>query len=85
MLHDEDSVIYSDSDVIVVSPIEDFWSEFASMNSSQIAGLAPEHEDERIGWYNLKSTVPHGGPLGKASPLFHILFQTSGEFGNKLF
>ena len=69
ILHDLDAAIYLDSDVIVVSPIEEFWSKFVSMNSSQIAGLAPEHEDERVGWYNQMNNVPHVGHLGTAKLL----------------
>lgn len=34
------------------------------MNSSQIAALAPEHEDPNVGWYNRFARHPYYGKLG---------------------
>lgn len=35
------------------------------MNSSQLAALAPEHEDPNVGWYNRFARHPFYGKLGE--------------------
>jgi len=59
-----DSVLYVDTDVLFLSPLEEVWSHFGKMNSSQFAGLAPEHEDPNTGWYNRFARHPYYGELG---------------------
>lgn len=36
------------------------------MNSSQMAAVAPEHEDPNVGWYNRFARHPYYGKLGKS-------------------
>lgn len=57
-------MIYIDNDVLFLSPPEDVWSFFSKMNSSQIAAMAPEHEDYSAGWYNRFAKHPFVQPLG---------------------
>lgn len=64
LLNDVDSLIYVDTDVLFVSPLEKLWEFFSSFNSSQLVALAPEHEDPSIGWYNRFARHPYYGPLG---------------------
>lgn len=47
-----------------MSPVADVWNFFKKFNGSQIAALAPEHEDENIGWYNRFARHPYYGSLG---------------------
>lgn len=47
-----------------MSPVSKIWNFFENFNSSQIAGLSPEHEDGNVGWYNRFARHPFYGPLG---------------------
>lgn len=59
-----DALLYIDTDVIFLRPVEDIWAYFSKMNSSHIAGLSPEHEDFATGWYNRFARHPYYEPLG---------------------
>lgn len=63
-LNDIDSVLYVDTDTLFLSPPNLVWDHFYKMNSSQMAALAPEHEDPNIGWYNRFARHPYYGKLG---------------------
>lgn len=60
-----DSVLYVDTDTIFLSPVNQIWQLFNQFNSSQIAGLSPEHEDKNVGWYNRFARHPFYGALGR--------------------
>uniref|UniRef100_A0A0A9XB39 UDP-D-xylose:beta-D-glucoside alpha-1,3-D-xylosyltransferase n=1 Tax=Lygus hesperus TaxID=30085 RepID=A0A0A9XB39_LYGHE len=64
LLTNIDSVLYVDTDVLFLSPPESVWKYFDSMNSTQLAALAPEHEDPNTGWYNRFARHPFYGKLG---------------------
>lgn len=64
LLQDLDSVLYVDTDTLFLGSIEQIWSHFKKMNSSQFAALAPEHEDPLAGWYNRFARHPFYKPLG---------------------
>ncbi|XP_030240789.1 glucoside xylosyltransferase 2 [Drosophila navojoa] len=64
LLKDVDSLLYVDTDILFLSPITDIWKYFGKFNETQIAALAPEHENENIGWYNRFARHPFYGPLG---------------------
>lgn len=64
LLSDIDSVLYLDTDTLFLSSISDIWDHFKNFNSTQIAGLSPEHEDKNVGWYNRFARHPFYGPLG---------------------
>lgn len=60
-----DSVIYIDTDILFLSNVRNLWRFFRKFNSTQIAALAPEHEDPSIGWYNRFSRHPYYGKMGR--------------------
>ncbi|XP_014261256.1 glucoside xylosyltransferase 1 isoform X2 [Cimex lectularius] len=64
LLTDTDSILYVDTDVLFLSPLENVWAHFQSMNSTQFSALAPEHEDPHTGWYNRFAKHPFYGKLG---------------------
>uniref|UniRef100_A0A336MJQ6 UDP-D-xylose:beta-D-glucoside alpha-1,3-D-xylosyltransferase n=1 Tax=Culicoides sonorensis TaxID=179676 RepID=A0A336MJQ6_CULSO len=64
LLNHIDSVLYLDSDTLFLSPTNEIWSFFEKFNATQIAGMAPEHEDKNAGWYNRFSRHPFYPPLG---------------------
>ncbi|KAJ3642251.1 hypothetical protein Zmor_025053 [Zophobas morio] len=64
ILKDVDSVLYMDTDTLFLTPVESIWTYFHKMNSSQMAALAPEHEDPNVGWYNRFAKHPFYGKLG---------------------
>ncbi|XP_058623788.1 glucoside xylosyltransferase 1 isoform X2 [Onychostoma macrolepis] len=59
-----DSVLYVDTDVLFLRPAEDVWSFLSRFNGSQLAAMAPEHEEPRIGWYNRFARHPYYGKTG---------------------
>lgn len=63
-MRDTDAVLYVDTDTLFLGRVEQVWEHFYKMNSSQIAALAPEHEDPHIGWYNRFAKHPFFKPLG---------------------
>jgi len=64
MLNEIDSLLYVDTDVLFLRPLERIWDHFRQMNASQMAAMAPEHEDFSTGWYNRFAQHPYYGPLG---------------------
>lgn len=63
-----DSVIYIDTDILVLSNMRRLWRLFRQFNSTQLAALTPEHEDPSMGWYNRFARHPYYGALGKFKP-----------------
>ncbi|XP_045473386.1 glucoside xylosyltransferase 1 [Harmonia axyridis] len=64
LLKDVDSLLYMDTDTLFLTPVEDVWDHFYKMNSSQMAALAPEHEEPNVAWYNRFAKHPYYGKLG---------------------
>ncbi|XP_063302997.1 glucoside xylosyltransferase 1 isoform X1 [Pelobates fuscus] len=64
ILKDVDSLLYVDTDILFLRPVDDIWSFLGDFNSTQIAAMAPEHEEPRIGWYNRFSRHPYHGETG---------------------
>lgn len=64
LLKEVDSLLYVDTDILFLSPVSETWQFFGKFNDSQIAALAPEHENENIGWYNRFARHPFYGQLG---------------------
>ena len=64
ILKSVDSLLYVDTDVLFLSDLADVWQHFAHFNESQIAALAPEHEEPNMGWYNRFARHPYYGRLG---------------------
>ncbi|CAH1395697.1 unnamed protein product [Nezara viridula] len=65
VLKNVDSVLYVDTDVLFLSPVDEIWEHFDRMNSTQLAALSPEHEDRNTGWYNRFARHPYYGELGE--------------------
>ncbi|XP_050692432.1 glucoside xylosyltransferase 2-like [Eriocheir sinensis] len=64
LLKEIDALIYVDTDTLFLAPLEELWGHFSAMNSSQMAAMAPEHEDLATGWYNRFAKHPFYGRLG---------------------
>ncbi|XP_029290400.1 glucoside xylosyltransferase 1 isoform X1 [Cottoperca gobio] len=64
ILKEVDSLLYVDTDIIFLQPVEDIWAVLSQFNSSHLAAMAPEHEEPRIGWYNRFARHPYYGKTG---------------------
>nr|XP_040019163.1 glucoside xylosyltransferase 1-like isoform X1 [Gasterosteus aculeatus aculeatus] len=64
ILKEVDSLLYVDTDIIFLQPVEEIWALLSQFNSSHIAAMAPEHEEPRIGWYNRFARHPYYGKTG---------------------
>ncbi|KAE8615809.1 hypothetical protein XENTR_v10008625 [Xenopus tropicalis] len=64
ILTEVDSLLYVDTDILFLRPLDDIWSFLGGFNSTQIAAMAPEHEEPRIGWYNRFARHPYYGKTG---------------------
>ena len=60
----DDSVLYIDTDVLFITPVELLWDLFTKFNSSQVVSMTPEHEAKEIGWYNRYGRHPYYGRTG---------------------
>uniref|UniRef100_A0A3B3TUD8 UDP-D-xylose:beta-D-glucoside alpha-1,3-D-xylosyltransferase n=1 Tax=Poecilia latipinna TaxID=48699 RepID=A0A3B3TUD8_9TELE len=64
ILKDVDSLLYVDTDVLFLRPMDDIWMFLKSFNGSQLAAMAPEHEVSKIGWYSRFARHPFYGVTG---------------------
>ncbi|XP_077430194.1 glucoside xylosyltransferase 2 isoform X1 [Vanacampus margaritifer] len=64
ILKDVDSLLYVDTDVLFLRPMDDIWRMLKSFNSTQLAAMAPEHEIPKIGWYSRFARHPFYGISG---------------------
>ncbi|XP_028825034.1 glucoside xylosyltransferase 2 isoform X2 [Denticeps clupeoides] len=64
ILKDVDALLYVDTDVLFLRPMDDIWSFFKVFNSTQLAAMAPEHEIPKIGWYSRFARHPFFGVTG---------------------
>nr|XP_020025367.1 glucoside xylosyltransferase 1 isoform X2 [Castor canadensis] len=64
ILKEVDSLLYVDTDILFLRPVDDIWSLLKKFNSTQIAAMALEHEEPRIGWYNRFARHPYYGKTG---------------------
>ncbi|XP_075326369.1 glucoside xylosyltransferase 1 isoform X2 [Odontesthes bonariensis] len=64
ILKEVDSLLYVDTDILFLQPVEDIWALLSQFNSTQLAAMAPEHEEPRIGWYNRFARHPYYGKTG---------------------
>lgn len=56
--------MYVDSDILFLQPVDHLWAFLSHFNSSQLAAMAPEHEEPRIAWYNRFARHPFYGRTG---------------------
>ncbi|KAM6987058.1 glucoside xylosyltransferase 1 [Aplochiton taeniatus] len=64
ILKDVDSLVYVDSDILFLHPIDELWAFLSAFNSSQMVAMAPEHEEPRLAWYNRFARHPYYGRTG---------------------
>lgn len=64
LLKHVDSLLYVDTDILFLRPVDDIWALLKTFNATQIAAMAPEHEEPRIGWYNRFARHPYYGKTG---------------------
>ncbi|XP_045048284.1 glucoside xylosyltransferase 2 isoform X2 [Desmodus rotundus] len=64
ILKDVDSLLYVDTDVLFLRPVDDIWKFLRQFNSTQLAAMAPEHEIPKIGWYSRFAQHPFYGSTG---------------------
>lgn len=64
ILKNVDSLLYVDTDILFLQPVEEIWSFLSHFNSSHLAAMAPEHEEPRIAWYNRFARHPYYGKTG---------------------
>lgn len=64
ILKDVDSLLYVDTDVLFLRPMDDIWNLLKSFNGTQLAAMAPEHEVPKIGWYSRFARHPFYGVTG---------------------
>ncbi|XP_077527440.1 glucoside xylosyltransferase 1-like isoform X1 [Haemaphysalis longicornis] len=81
MLPKEDAVIYVDTDVVFLHPVEDFWRMFAAMNSWQMAAMAPDTESFTNSWYLTKAQHPFVRPFALNAGLLMMNLTRMREFG----
>uniref|UniRef100_A0A3B4XVI7 Glucoside xylosyltransferase 1 n=1 Tax=Seriola lalandi dorsalis TaxID=1841481 RepID=A0A3B4XVI7_SERLL len=56
--------LYVDSDILFLQPVDQLWAFLSRFNSSQLAAMAPEHEEPRIAWYSRFARHPFYGTTG---------------------
>ncbi|MEE6502472.1 hypothetical protein FKM82_004529, partial [Ascaphus truei] len=64
ILQDVDSLLYVDTDVLFLRPLDDIWAFLKHFNDTQLAAMAPEHEIPKIGWYSRFARHPYYGSTG---------------------
>ncbi|XP_064012270.1 glucoside xylosyltransferase 2 isoform X3 [Pogoniulus pusillus] len=86
ILKDVDSLLYVDTDVLFLRPIEDIWHMLKEFNSTQLAAMAPEHEIPKIGWYSRFARHPYYGTTGVNSGvmLMNLTRIRSTQFKNSI-
>ncbi|CAG5927642.1 unnamed protein product [Menidia menidia] len=64
ILKDVDSIVYVDSDILFLQSVDHLWAFLSRFKPSQLAAMAPEHEEPRIAWYSRFARHPFYGPTG---------------------
>ncbi|XP_071393984.1 glucoside xylosyltransferase 1-like [Centroberyx affinis] len=82
ILKDVDSLLYVDTDILFLQPVEEIWAFLSQFNSSHLAAMAPEHEEPRIAWYNRFARHPYYGKTGINSG---VMLMNMTRFREKLF
>ncbi|XP_069062211.1 glucoside xylosyltransferase 2 isoform X2 [Pleurodeles waltl] len=86
LLRDVDSLLYVDTDVLFLRPIDDLWRFLKLFNATQLAAMAPEHEIPKIGWYSRFARHPYYGMSGVNSGvmLMNLTRIRSTQFKNSM-
>lgn len=81
ILPEEDAVLYADTDVLFLNPVEDFWRMFAAMNEWQMAAMAPETEDRVNNMYWKTARRPFVQPFAVNAGLLMMNLTRMRAFG----
>ncbi|XP_019482090.1 PREDICTED: glucoside xylosyltransferase 2 isoform X2 [Hipposideros armiger] len=86
ILKDVDSLLYVDTDVLFLRPVDDIWKLLRQFNSTQLAAMAPEHEIPKVGWYSRFAQHPFYGSAGVNSGvmLMNLTRIRSAHFKNSM-
>lgn len=64
LLTDVEALLYVDTDILFLRPLEDIWAFLQKFNSTQMVALSPEHEDKQSSWYPRFARHPYYGEQG---------------------
>ncbi|CAN7941450.1 unnamed protein product, partial [Ixodes hexagonus] len=81
LLPQEDAVLYVDSDVIFVRPVEDLWNYFGDMNDQQLALMISDVEDMPLNPYYNRTAMPRYGLYGLNSGVMLMNLTRMRDFG----
>ncbi|XP_072162818.1 glucoside xylosyltransferase 1-like [Diadema setosum] len=81
LLVDVDSLLYVDTDILFIRPVDEIYDFFKQFNSTQLAAMAPEHEVKNIGWYNRFARHPYYGETGMNSGVMLMNLTRMRNFG----
>lgn len=81
LLTEEDAVIYVDTDVVFLHPVEDLWRIFFAMNEQQIAAIAPDTESRMDNKYLNEAKHPFVQPFGLNSGVLLMNLTRMRNFG----
>lgn len=81
LLTEEDAVIYVDTDVLFLHPVEDLWRIFFAMNERQIAAMAPDMESRTNNEYQNEARHPFVKPFGLNSGVILMNLTRMRQFG----
>ena len=70
-----------DTDILFLSPVEEIWSHFYNMNSSQMAALSYESADFSSSWYHRFAKHPYYGSYGLNSGVMLMNLTRMRSFG----
>ncbi|XP_070565842.1 glucoside xylosyltransferase 1-like [Ptychodera flava] len=81
VLTNVDSLLYVDTDVLFLFPLDEIWEFFRKFNDTQLAAMTPEHEALSIGWYNRFAQHPYYGETGVNSGVMLMNLTRIRKFG----
>jgi len=81
-----DSLLYVDTDVVFLAPVEDLWLKLNDFNATQLATMAAEHEHTNVAWYSRFARHPYYGSTGINSGimLMNMTRMRTSKFKNNL-
>ncbi|CAN8022973.1 unnamed protein product [Ixodes persulcatus] len=81
MLPDDDAVLYVDSDIVFLRPVEELWSYLGAMDSQQMVAMAPHAEDANVSAYTRYAKHPFVLPYGVNAGLILMNLTRMRNFG----
>ncbi|XP_077355646.1 glucoside xylosyltransferase 1 isoform X2 [Festucalex cinctus] len=86
ILKDVNALVYVDSDILFLQPVDRLWDFLSRFDSAQLAAMAPEHEEPRIAWYSRFARHPFYGRTGVNSGvmLMNLTRMRNGFFKNDM-